>query len=59
MISFLPIPGGFFSLATRLLSPAIVVAIVSSLTCRDLHVDGHTGLLMPLASPPNSWHVKT
>lgn len=24
MISFLPIPGGFFSLATRFLSPAIV-----------------------------------
>jgi yeast amino acid transporter len=31
MISFLPIPGGFFSLATRFLSPAIVLPMLFEL----------------------------
>jgi hypothetical protein len=56
MISFLPIPGGFFSLATRFLSPAIVRPnqLGFFLTYRVLHAAGRIGLPMSLAFPPNS-----
>jgi hypothetical protein len=43
MVSFLPVPGGFFTIANRCLSPALVKPKKSRLTDRDLLVDGLTG----------------
>jgi hypothetical protein len=55
MISLLPIPGGFFTLASRCLSPAIVhpVKQPSFLMSRVLHVDGRIGLPMLYRSQHN------
>lgn len=44
MVSYLPVPGSFFALANRILSPSIVQTChIKQLMRRDLHADGCIG----------------
>jgi hypothetical protein len=45
MVSYLPLPGGFASLANRVLSPSIVSGHLKiELTIRDSELGGYTSL---------------
>ena len=60
MISLLPIPGGFFTLAGRCLSPSIVCPFKDNhLISRVLQPVGHTGLHILSASQRNSSQHQT
>jgi amino acid transporter len=43
MVSYLPLPGGWFALANRALNPSLVCCIAEKINDRDLHLDGYIG----------------